>query len=85
MRAHIVHLSQSFTQLYNMKLIVIFLATQILSELQKNEPKALKSLSRAQNRTPAGPVLCPASLRAIAAAELKRRWLDWTPSRRKAS
>jgi hypothetical protein len=29
-----------------------------LFELQKNEPKSLKRLSRAQNRTPAGPVLC---------------------------
>jgi hypothetical protein len=35
------------------------LVYRILFELQKNEPKSLKSLSREQNRAPASPVLCP--------------------------
>jgi len=35
------------------------LPRRITSELQKNEPKSLKGLSRAQNRTLSRLVLCP--------------------------
>jgi hypothetical protein len=38
--------------------MLLFLPLHIVCELQKNEPKRLKNLSRAQNRTPSGSVSC---------------------------
>jgi hypothetical protein len=40
--------------------VLLSLPAHVVFELQKNEPKSLKKLSRAQNRTPLSSVHCRA-------------------------